>query len=362
MVSLSGRFSREGAVLRTGYETWRRAVEDAGGIDVGGRRRPVRLTLLDDESDPLTAARQVDRLVDQHGAGLVLGPFSTPITVAAAGSAERRGALFVAPDGGSTSLYERGQRMLVSIVPPDERYFDALIDLVASVGGPANRIAMLVPEEPFFAAAASGAVGRARERGLEIVGLERYAVGQRDVVALLDRLAQAGPGTTLVAGEPETLARFTPQIRELRLATPVRAIVPGPPNRGLVGLVDDVEGALTVDWWSSRLRTGGPLFGSARDFARLFERLHGYPPDARAASAAAAGLALQLGIERAGSPDPRAVRQVLARLEVETFWGRLGWDEEGRNRVATAPVLQVRGGEAVVVFPESLAEERVQVR
>ena len=93
---------------------------------------------------------------------------------------------------------------------------------------------------------------------------------------------------------------------------------------------------MTVETWSPSITASGPVLGSARDFVERFRRLHGYEPEARGAAAAAAGLALQLAVEQAGSVEPAAVREAFSTLDVTTFWGRLAWDTAGRNRVRRA--------------------------
>jgi ABC-type branched-subunit amino acid transport system substrate-binding protein len=120
------------------------------------------------------------------------------------------------------------------------------------------------------------------------------------------------------------------------------------------------DGALSVQIWSPSRLSRGPGLGSAGEFAGQFERLHGYAPGVNAAAAAAAGLALQLGIEQAGSIGPVEVRRALGSLDQETFWGRLAWDVDGRLRDAVVPVLQQRGSDRVIVYPPNLATSRVR--
>jgi branched-chain amino acid transport system substrate-binding protein len=360
-VSLSGRFSREGAGLRAGYETWQRAVNEAGGLLIAGSRRPVQLRIYDDESDALTAVQLVERLVQQDGARLLLGPFSSQMTMATAATAERLGALMVAPDASSPEVYQRGLGMLVSVVPTDDRFFDGLFELATGLAPRPRTVAILTPEEVFFNVAADGARDRARALGVEPVLVERYALEARDLTAQLDRVAQARPSLFVFGAVAERLPLFGPQIRELRVAPAMRVVVPGQSFRDLAnGLTGDLEGLLTLDWWSATLAGSGPLFGSAGDFALLFERIHGYPPDARAAAAAAAGLTLQLGIEGARSDDPRAVRAALSEVDARTFFGRLAWDGAGRNRAMTVPVLQYQGGRPLVVFPSEGAAAQLR--
>ena len=359
-VSLSGRFSREGASRRAGYLTWVEVANAAGGVDVAGVRRPVRLVIYDDESETSTAVRMVDRLIKSDGVTLLLGPYSSQITTATATLAEQFGALTVAPDASWGSVYARGLEMVVSILPTDDRYFDGLLDLVTTVWPRPRSSAFLVPDEPFLTAAADGARDRAGALGLESVIVERYKPDARDVTGALERVARARPDLLVAGAEQERLRAFLPEIDELRLAPSLLALVPGPLPPDLSAISRRGNGLLTLDWWTSGLTAAGPVLGSAREFAFTFERIHGYQPDARAAAAAAAGLALQLGVQRANSVEPRRVRAVLSDLEVVTFWGRLGWDAAGRNRAATVPVMQLQHGVPVVVHPRELAEARLR--
>ncbi|MBA2448540.1 MAG: ABC transporter substrate-binding protein [Chloroflexi bacterium] len=359
-VSLSGRFSSEGAALRAGYQTWERAANEAGGVRLGGEVRPVRLVIYDDESDPLTAVRLVERLVEQDGVSLLLGPYSSPLTAATATTAERLGILTIAPDASAPSLYARGLRMLVSVLPTDDRYFEGLLELLSGLTPRPRTLALFVPDEPFFTTATAAATDRARAIGIEPM-IERYALDAREVLAPLDRIAQARPDVLVVGGEPERLALFLPQFRELRLAPPLRAVVASQRTHDLLSALGaSSEGVVALDWWAAGLGVSGPLFGSAREFAGRFQQQHGYPPDARGAAAAAAGLALQLGLERAGNEDPTLVRAALGELEVQTFWGRLAWDSAGRNRAATVPALQFGGGRPRVVYPPEAAETQIR--
>lgn len=360
-VSLSGRYSREGATMRAGYESWARAANDGGGIDVGGTRRPIRLALYDDQSEPLIAAQMTERLVRQDGVSLLLGPFSSQMTTASATVAERLEAVTVAPDASAPALYARGLRMIVSILPTDDRYLYGILELARALSPQPRSLALFVPDDVFFVTAAEGLRDRARALGLDPVLVDRYPPDARDVSGSLDRIAALRPDLLLVGGAPERLALFLPQIRELRLAPPLRGFVPSQRFWDLAGVLgDQADGVVTLDWWSPGLATSGPVLGTAGEFAVTFERLHGYPPDARAAAAAAAGIVLQLGIERAGSADAVAVREALSQLDVQTFWGRLAWDPDGRNRAAGVPVLQFQGGHPLVVYPRELAQSALQ--
>ena len=361
VLSLSGRYSREGALMRSGYEVWADAVAQAGGIKVGSSRRPVRLAFADDESEPLNAGRQVERLASAGRIRLWLGPFTSAISTAVVTVADRAGALVVAPDASAAGLYRRGLKGLVSILAPDDRLLHGLADLAATLQPRAQPVGIMIADEPTNAAAAAGFRERAAALDLGPVRLELTALGSEDASAPLERISEDAPRCVIVATEAGQTARFTPTIRELLPFAAMRALVPLPEPAARSARRDPIyDGVVTVEAWSPALTASGPVLGSAREFADRFRRLHGYDPDARSAAAAAAGLVLQLAVDRAGSVEPTSVRDAFSTLDVTTFWGRLAWDAAGRNRVAVPPVLQQQGDAVVAVYPPDVASGRLR--
>jgi len=348
-------------MMRAGYEAWLDAVNTAGGVKIGGGNRLVRLLALDDESEALNASRHAERLARVERVRLWLGPFTSTITTAVATVADRVGAVVVAPDASAGSLFRRGLKGLVSILAPDERLFHGLADLAATVEPRARPIGILIADEPTNAAAVAGYRERAANLDLAPVRLELTGLGSSDITSPLERIAEIAPRCVILATEFGQTARFTPVLREIVPYAAMRVLSPLPaPDQAGRRREAIYDGVLTVETWSPTITASGPVLGSAAEFVERFRRLHGYEPDARSAAAAAAGLALHLAVERADSPEPMAVRDAFSTLDVTTFWGRLAWDLNGRNRVALAPVIQQQGDTLVTVYPRELAGGRLR--
>ena len=58
---------------------------------------------------------------------------------------------------------------------------------------------------------------------------------------------------------------------------------------------------------------------------------------------------------RAESLEAAKVREALARTERETFFGRIKFDEHGRNIAKPMVLSQLRKGKCVVVLPKEWA-------
>ena len=65
VVPLTGRYAALGAQVRAGYEIGVEQTNAAGGVTVGGKKMPIELTLLDDESDPTKTVARLETLATQ---------------------------------------------------------------------------------------------------------------------------------------------------------------------------------------------------------------------------------------------------------------------------------------------------------
>ena len=65
---------------------------------------------------------------------------------------------------------------------------------------------------------------------------------------------------------------------------------------------------------------------------------------------------LQLGIEEVGELDSDAVRTALLALEPKTFWGPIGWNEQGKNVKGTSIPVQIQDGKVTAVWPAEARE------
>ena len=78
------------------------------------------------------------------------------------------------------------------------------------------------------------------------------------------------------------------------------------------------------------------------------------------AAAAAALVALQKAIEKAGTTDKAKVRDALASLDIVTFYGPIKFSANGMNGGRDLPIIQVQKGKPVVIYPERIKQGNLQ--
>src|SRR5439155_199389 len=111
--------------------------------------------------------------------------------------------------------------------------------------------------------------------------------------------------------------------------------------------------------WDRKLAYKDKWFGSADDYAKLFEKEFKYPAPYQAAESTATVLVFADAFARAGSLDPEKVRDAIASTDMMTFFGPIKFDSTGKNVVKPMVLYQVLGGDYKVVAPTKWAETKL---
>jgi len=356
-VSLTGKYAKEGELLRKGYELWREAVNARGGIKIGDRRFRVEIIYYDDQSDPKTTAKLVEKLITEDGVKFLLGPYGSAQVFAAAGVVEKYRALMIQGGGASSRIYAQGYRYVFGVFNVAEDYGRNLVRLAASLEPKPRTLAVIYEKDIFSEDAARGAREEALRRGIKLVLYESYPKGAQDLSSLMLKLRMKRPDAIIGAGHFKDSVLVVKQLKQFRINPRFLGLTVGPPLPAFVkALGKDAEFIFGPVQWTAAFNYKDPLFGDTQGYVEAFRKKFGEDPEYHSAGGSAAALALQLAMERAGSLDVERVRAELLRMEAETFYGIIGFDERGRIRTKPMAVIQIQGGRPVTVYPFREAE------
>src|SRR5438067_5788830 len=132
VVPLTGRYGAGGAQVRAGYEIAVEHINAAGGVTVGGKKMPLEVTVLDDESDATKTVSRMETLAAQ-GVVAYLGGFGSDLHAAAASVAEKNRTPYLGVAFALHKIHTQGFRYLFSPFwkSPDIRQSTA--DLLGSI-------------------------------------------------------------------------------------------------------------------------------------------------------------------------------------------------------------------------------------
>jgi branched-chain amino acid transport system substrate-binding protein len=349
-ISMTGRYAQTGLHFRRGYELWKDQVNARGGL-LG---RPVAFVIYDDKSDPTTGARLYERLITQDKVDFVLGPYSSPVTLAVSTVTEKYRYPLIAAGASITEICQRGYNYVFQTVAPGETYLDGAIDIAATRG--LKRVAVINSDSLYPKAFSKAAVEKVRARGMEVVLHEAYPEKATDLSAVLTKVKSVGAEVLISGTYFNDAVLIVRQMKELGVYVKILAQTVGPslPDFGqaLGPLAENVYGA--TQW--EPIPTMG--FPGVADFIEAFEKSYGYLPTYQVAESYGGMQVLQRATEQVGSLDREKVREALGLLEMKTVFGPYAVDAKGCQIKKTALLIQWQKGQRVVVWPDDVATGR----
>jgi branched-chain amino acid transport system substrate-binding protein len=355
-VSLTGNLAREGNLLKNGYAYWEKLINDAGGIDVAGKKHKVEVIYYDDESKPQSSARLTEKLITEDNVRFILGPYSSGIATATAAISEKYKVLTMTPMATADSLYQRGYKFIFCPAPLASTTLNPMLELIEKLPTPPTTIAIAGPDDLFPNVFANAAQKKAEALGLKVVYNNKYPKGSIDLSSVATALKDANPEVLLLTGYVQDSIQLVKALQSLKVNPKMIgfAFAVGIPDV-LSALGPASEDLIGVQIWDPAVKYKGPLIGDAQAYLDGYKKAYGSEPNYITASGTAGALALQLAIEKAGSLDPVKVRDAMLQLDVETFFGRFQFDENGVDKKASPVISQVQNGKAIPVYPTAIA-------
>ncbi len=357
-LALTGGLADEGKKQKIAYDMWLKRINDAGGIQVGDKKMKVELISYDYQSDEKRAQQMAERLITQDKVDFMTAPFGSGHTKVVAGVAERYGVPVMASVASSESVFNQGYKFLFGTLAPNGGLIDAMIETFGKQMPQVKKIAILGREDVFPRSMAATMQAAAEKAGLTVVHSEFYPVGALDHSASLSKIKASGADWIYITGYTKDLILARKQMADLKVTAPVVTMITGPAYQEFIDALGPLaNGVSSTTWWHhSTQYKSDDVFGSTKGFYDAYVALEKSDPDYVHASAAAALIALQKAIEKAGTTDKAKVRDALANLDIVTFYGPIKFGANGMNAGRDLPIIQVQNGKVVVLFPESVKQ------
>ena len=355
-ISLTGRFCPQGQQALQGIRLWRSYINAQGGIAVrGGEKRSVRLIWYDDRSQVSFARKNVFQLLREDKIDILVGPYSSSLTMAVVEIAEEYKKVLWNYGGSSDEIFSHGRRYLVGIASPASDYLRELPPWLAEESPALTRICALY--------SAGGTFGWQVARGIlksvlvvagQSVELVPINSSLENYDAIVRTLLDIDPEVVVLAVTfPDELGIMRTRQHWPSTVRVVAAVAAGLGDFS-AELAQIADGVLGPSQWEPGV-TFQNIAGPTSDwFLGSFQKQFGRPPDYIAAGAFATGVVLTECIRRAASLDDEKLRSTASDLDCNTFYGRFRID--ARTGIQTGHrVLLIRwqGGYKVVLPPRS---------
>jgi len=365
-VSFTGKYSTNGKHTKNGYDLAVKRINENGGVKVGDNTYLLQIIYYDDESTPARVAQLIERLINQDKVNFILGPYSSGLTKAIAPVTEKYKVPMVEGNGASRALFTQGYRYLFAVLSTSEQYLQSAVDLAAEQAramgkDPADvRIAGVFENDPFSQDVRAGVLDDAKRHGMKMVIDDKLPPEINDMSTSLTKVRALKPDLLVVSGHAKGAALAIRQVSEMKVDVPMLALTHCDSAQVIEKFGKAAEYALCASQWDRHLNYRDEWFGTAEEYAQLFESEYDYAPPYQAAESTATVLTFVDAFQRAGSIDKEQVRDALAATNRQTFYGNIDFDDSGKNIAKPMVLYQVQDGNYNVVAPTQWASSKLR--
>ncbi len=293
----------------------------------------------------------------------MLGPYGASLTKAMLPIIEKYGVPMVEGNSATREQFSKGYTNIFAVTSTSDQYLTEAIDLAAENDERLGKrpeaitVALAIGGDPLGQDVREGVFDDVERHGKQIVIDDQLPAELNDMSVTLAKVKALQPDLLIVSGEEQGAVAAVTQLRAMRVYVPMIAITHCESARLAETLAEAGEHVFCPVQWHPTLAFRDEWFGSASDFATLYRETYGETVPYQAAQSAAAVLVFADAFARAKSLERAKVREALRRTERETFFGRIKFDEAGRNVGKPMVLTQVRQGRYVVVRTRMRAGE-----
>jgi branched-chain amino acid transport system substrate-binding protein len=348
IAELTGDIPAVGASCKNSAEMAVKEINDAGGLDIGGKKYKIELFIEDSASKPDQAASAAQKLITQKNVIAIIGPNSSSNAIPASEIAESSKVVLVTP----WSTNPKATLDARTSAPKKYIFRAAFIDpfqgrVVAKFSMDnlkAKKAAVLYDvASDYNKGIAEFFKQTFEESGGKIVAFESYTTNDKDFSAQLTKIKNASPDVIFLPNYYNEVPLQLQQAHRLG----IKALFVGSDSWGSQDLIKlcgkDCEGHYFSTHYSAQSEAP-----AVKKFIEAYKRAYNNTPDDVAALTYDSFGLLRQALTGAGKLDRQAVRDAMAKIpNYDGVTGKMQFKEGSGDPIKSAVILQIKEGKFV---------------
>ena len=335
VLPITGRlYSSFGKPIGQGFEL---ALEEINNSQLGGKR--ISFIIEDDRSTVEGAVEAFNKLIQQDGVPVILGPATSSQTKVVFPIAQENQVVAFSPTSAARGLSATGDFVFRAALTTDVLIPSGIETTSAKLGY--KTAATMYDESDVFSTDSDEAVREAlAATGVEVLITETFQGGDIDFTAQLARIRDASPDVIFISALSPEKPGILIQAREIGIPTSVPFVIRSLTGADAQTAGPAAEGVITFVGWTSTTDTPGN-----QDFVQNYSAKYGIEPNPRAAQSYASVYILAKAIADAQSTDSTAIRDAMANItDFDTVLGKFSFNVHG-DAIYNPQILIVKNGE-----------------
>jgi branched-chain amino acid transport system substrate-binding protein len=342
---LTGSEAAQGASFKNAAQLAVEQINDTGGLEVGGKKYIIQLTIADNESRVDRSSALVYKLYEQNNVLAIIGPNADRFAIPASETAERIEVSLITP---------RSTDLKTTVDPltglPKKYVFRACLNdadqgrllakfALEKLG--AKKAAALYDDQTDTNRTIAEAFKQTFEtNGGQVVAFETYTSGEHYYGEQLTRIKESSPDIILLPNDYSDIPSQVQQARRLGISAPFLGSDAGGEAELVRRCGADCEGS----YYSAHFSVEDPA-PVTQEFVAAYTAEYDSPPDETAALTYDAFNLLWRALQSAGATDRQAVRDALAKISQFTgVTGTIQFQAGSGDPIKSAVILQIQHG------------------
>jgi branched-chain amino acid transport system substrate-binding protein len=352
VVPLTGRYGAGGAQVRAGYEIAVEHINAAGGVTVAGKKLPLELVLLDDESDATKTVARLEYLATQTVVAY-LGGFGSDLHAAAASVAEKNKTPYLGVAFALYKVHQQGFRYLFSPFWKSPDIAHALPPLLNSIpaGERPKSVAIFQERTDWGREMAAAWTEAGKASGYQVTVTGEYSAGAKDFSDIILKAKAANAEAVFALPTPPDGMTMIKQMKELGYAPKLTFFIRAPdPPIWSKNLGKDGDYVMLAPGWHHGVKAPG-----VNELNEAHQKKYGRPADPITGPGYACVQILVAAITKAGSLDRDKIRDAIAAIDITTVIGPVKFRPDGTGIITAGLFAQWIDGKQQLVWPKEWA-------
>jgi branched-chain amino acid transport system substrate-binding protein len=342
------------------------AVEEinaAGGIkSLGGAK--IEMVYADSESKPEKGVAEAERLINTEKVNVLTGCWNSSVTYPTTAVAERYGIPFIVPVSVADKITEQGFKTIFRIAAKDGWWtrdqFAFLKDMAKETNTKLETVAFVYENGDWGKGFAEQWKKLAEKEGFKVVLDEPYPSTSTDLSPVVQKIKRANPDVLLLTSNAADAILLTNTLAEYKVRP--KAIVGSGGGHAdpsfLKAAAKNAQYVFDIVEWETDVGKPG-----VKEFTAKYKAKCGDNPAGESVDAYIAMYVMADALERAGSLDPKAIRDALAATKLSSgpamiaSYDAIEFDQTGQNKNAALCIVQINdmgnGLERLTVWPKN---------
>lgn len=372
-IKIGAIYPKTGPLALLGAESLRGAEIAVDEINAKGGINGQKIKLVSaDAGDPNAATSEATRLITNEKIEILVGSFSSSISIPASEIAERNKALYVEFGAVADTITERGYDSILRVNPKSSAGVKTQFEFIEKVivkkldkDIKDIRFGLMYEDSAFGTTGTEIFLKKAKEVGLNIVSNQAYSATSNDLSSVILNLKKSKPDVVIATSYIADAILLTKQAEELGYEYPLFF----PAGGGFV--LPDYEKAVG-DLAEGQFNTVLPEINLNKDytvgldtFKELYNKKYKEEADSGYSLANYVGMKVLFeAIEKADSSDPKKIREAAMKIDIPKGKTANGWgvkfdEKTGQNTRSDIYVTEWIDGDLLTVYPEEVAVSEI---